>query len=39
MDTDPNRASIAAFVFLMIVIGLVLVGIVGAFIGGIWWMK
>jgi hypothetical protein len=38
MERDPDRASIAAFVILMIVIGIVLVGIAGALIGGIWWM-
>jgi hypothetical protein len=38
MDTDPDRASIAAFVILMIVVAIVLVGIAVALIGGIWWM-
>jgi hypothetical protein len=39
MDTDPDRASIAAFVILMIVLGIVLLAIAGALIGGIWWMQ
>ena len=38
MDRDPDRASIAAFVILMIVVAIVLLGVAGALVGGIWWM-